>query len=86
MIFSYSPINILGSKDNYVRIFSSDKSGQGITLINTKQYSKFDYVSFEEKVNVIVNTCYTEIIGTCIVVTSNDKNETKFAAEITKKK
>ncbi len=53
MILSYSPLSIVGSKENYIKIFSSDNSGQGITLINAKKASLIKYVKFKNLSNPI---------------------------------
>ena len=45
-IFSYSPFEINGTKENPVRIFSSDSSGQGLHLIQGNSTSKFNYLEF----------------------------------------
>ncbi|MDB9824930.1 CotH kinase family protein [Alphaproteobacteria bacterium] len=46
MILSYSPVLITGSEDNFIEIYSSDNSGQGITLLNSKKKSLIKYVKF----------------------------------------
>ena len=46
MILSYSPVLIVGSEDDYIEIYSSDNSGQGITLLNAKKDSLIKYVRF----------------------------------------
>jgi len=47
MILSYSPILIVGSEENYTEIFSSDNSGQGITVLNSEKDSLIKYVEFK---------------------------------------
>ena len=47
MILSYSPVLIVGSEEEFVEIFSSDNSGQGISVLNTKKDSLLKYVHFD---------------------------------------
>jgi len=54
MILSYSPVIILGSKENLVTISSSDKTGSGITVLNTInnsiiRFAKFDGLSMPKR-------------------------------------
>ena len=46
MILSYSPVLIVGSEDNFIEIFSSDNSGQGISVLNSKKDSLIKYARF----------------------------------------
>ena len=46
MILSYSPVLIVGSEEDFIEIYSSDNSGQGISLLNTKKDSLIKYVRF----------------------------------------
>jgi len=46
MILSYSPIFIIGEENNNVEISSSDKTGQGITVIGTSKQSLIKYTNF----------------------------------------
>jgi hypothetical protein len=45
-LLSYSPVFFNGSEDQAVIIQSSDSTGQGIILIQTKDISKLNYVTF----------------------------------------
>ena len=46
-IISYSPLNFLGSDENPIVITSSDSTGQGIFVLNTKEKSVLDHVQFK---------------------------------------
>jgi hypothetical protein len=46
MILSESPMFVVGSESRFVKIFSSDKTGQGVTLLNTTKDSFFKFVKF----------------------------------------
>lgn len=45
---SQSPVNILGTEELPVRIFSSDKSAKGFTVIKASKPSRMEHVSFED--------------------------------------
>ncbi|MBC8227284.1 MAG: CotH kinase family protein [Gammaproteobacteria bacterium] len=47
MILSYSPVIILGSKENLVTISSSDKTGSGITVLNAINNSVIRFAKFD---------------------------------------
>lgn len=47
-IISYSPMFFYGNKSNKIKVYSSDKTGQGITIINADEESFFENVSFED--------------------------------------
>ncbi|MEZ4826485.1 MAG: right-handed parallel beta-helix repeat-containing protein [Bacteroidia bacterium] len=44
---SYSPIRLIGTEDEPVRIFSSDKTARGFTVLQAGEPSLLRYVSFE---------------------------------------
>jgi len=46
MILSYSPIFIIGAEDDFVSIYSSDKTGQGVTVIGATKKSLIKYTNF----------------------------------------
>lgn len=46
MILSYSPVLILGTKDNQIEIVSSDHTGQGITVLQAKKQSLINHARF----------------------------------------
>lgn len=46
-ILSYSKVTAIGTKDNPIEINSSDKSGEGIVVLNANGMSKFTYVHFK---------------------------------------
>jgi hypothetical protein len=46
-ILSYSPLNFIGSENNPIQIISSDKTGQGIVVLNAGEESNFKHVIFE---------------------------------------
>ena len=48
MILSYSPLQFSGTKENPIRIFSSDKTGQGLVVLNSKKQSILRNVLFED--------------------------------------
>ena len=50
-ILSYSPIEMIGNKENQIVIKSSDKTGQGLLIINSERESKLDYVLFKDLTN-----------------------------------
>jgi len=50
-IISYSDLQIQGTKEEPVRIISSDGSGQGIAVFNTKKESNLKYVIFQNLSN-----------------------------------
>ena len=47
MILSYSPLLAVGSENQLIEIFSSDNTGQGVTVLNSPQVSLIKYVSFK---------------------------------------
>jgi hypothetical protein len=47
MILSYSSLSFIGNKDNIIRIESSDKTGQGLTVLNAREKSILNYVYFD---------------------------------------
>lgn len=47
-IISQSPIIMKGDKNMPIRILSSDKTGQGITLLSTKEKSEWQHVIFQD--------------------------------------
>jgi len=51
MILSYSPISLIGTEDNPIQIISSDRSGQGLTVLNPEKPSYFDNVIFKDLTN-----------------------------------
>lgn len=51
MILSYSSLQFIGEKSNPIWIFSSDKTGQGITVLNTNKKSNLKNVIFENLKN-----------------------------------
>jgi hypothetical protein len=46
-IISYSPLRFYGSEENPIVITSSDSTGQGLFVLNTKQKSILNYVNFK---------------------------------------
>jgi len=46
MILSYSPISMIGEENNYVEISSSDKTGQGITVLGASKQSLVKFTNF----------------------------------------
>jgi hypothetical protein len=46
-ILSYSNLQFLGDKENLIKIFSSDKTGQGLVVLNAKEKSNLKNVLFE---------------------------------------
>ena len=50
-ILSYSSFQFFGQKDKPIIVQSSDSTGQGITIINSKDSSRFEYVRFENLSN-----------------------------------
>ena len=50
-IISYSPIQFYGSEENPIIITSSDSTGQGIFVLNTKEISVLDHVQFTNLTN-----------------------------------
>jgi len=46
MILSYSPVFIIGEENKYVNISSSDKTGQGITVLGATKKSLVKYTNF----------------------------------------
>lgn len=51
-IISYSPFLFFGNKENPIKIMSSDSTGQGIVVFNSKQLSEFSYVNFDSLSNI----------------------------------
>jgi hypothetical protein len=47
MILSYSKTQIIGTKDEPIRIYSSDETGQGVTVMQAQGTSTIKYASFE---------------------------------------
>ncbi|MCK5504449.1 MAG: hypothetical protein KAJ10_04770, partial [Thermodesulfovibrionia bacterium] len=47
-ILSYSPLELTGSEDNPVTIYSADLTGQGLIVINTGKRSRLKYVVFKD--------------------------------------
>ena len=50
-IFSYSPLELRGNKDNYFRILSSDKTGEGLVVLKAKKMSIIEYAEFKDLKN-----------------------------------
>jgi len=50
-LISYSPLNFHGSDENPIVLTSSDSTGQGIFVLNTKENSVLDYVQFNNLSN-----------------------------------
>ncbi len=48
-IVSYSPIEINGTKQNKVRFFSSDSSGQGLTVLGAGKNSTIKYLDYKNQ-------------------------------------
>jgi len=51
MILSYSPINFKGTEKNPIKILSSDGTGQGLSVFESKDSSLFEYVDFDNLTN-----------------------------------
>ncbi len=51
-LLSYSPLLFIGTKDAPIRIYSSNKSGQGIVVLNAGAPSRFEWVHFEGLSNI----------------------------------
>jgi len=51
-IISYSNIQFRGSPENSIRIFSSDKTGEGLLVINANKTSNVKYVNFQDLSNI----------------------------------
>ena len=51
MILSYSNLEFIGNEKNQINIISSDKTGQGLTILNAKGWSRFEYVYFNSLTN-----------------------------------
>ena len=51
LIMSYSPLHLIGSKENPIIISSSDFSGEGIFVLKAEQSSLFEYVQFNNLSN-----------------------------------
>ena len=47
LILTCSPITFVGSEENYISVFSSDSTGQGIVIMNANSTSRLKYVHFE---------------------------------------
>jgi hypothetical protein len=50
-ILSYSKLNFIGTKDNPIKIISSDKSGEGISVIGASENSKLEFVEIIGQAN-----------------------------------
>jgi len=51
MILSYSDVNFKGNKEQPIQITSSDGTGQGISVLNSKKKSFLNYVTFDNLIN-----------------------------------
>jgi len=51
MILSYSPLQFSGTENNIIKIISSDKTGQGLSVLDTNQISRLEYVEFIDLTN-----------------------------------
>ncbi len=51
-IISKSALNLIGSKKAPIKIYSSDKKGQGLLILNAKKVSELKYVLFQDLTNV----------------------------------
>lgn len=51
-IISYSPMLFFGNSDDPITISSSDSTGQGFVVFNTKRASEFSYVNFNSLSNI----------------------------------
>ncbi|MBN2412865.1 CotH kinase family protein [candidate division KSB1 bacterium] len=52
-ILSFSPVEFIGTEENPVKITSSDKTGQGIFVLNTKEKSVLNFVRFDNLSNPV---------------------------------
>lgn len=50
-IISKSPLNFIGTEEKPIRIYSSDKMGQGLLVVNAKEISELEYVEFDNLTN-----------------------------------
>jgi len=46
-LISFSPVNIVGTQENPVKIISSDGTGQGVAVMQAKKLSTLKYVEFD---------------------------------------
>lgn len=51
-IISYSPLLFFGRRDSLINISSSDNTGQGILVLNSKKISELSYVSVDNLSNI----------------------------------
>jgi hypothetical protein len=51
ILLSYSPLIFVGTKENPIKILSTDSSGQGILVLKVKQRSRLEHVVFENLTN-----------------------------------
>lgn len=52
-IISYSPLSFMGGIDNPITIYSSDSTGQGIVVLNTKKESHLSHVQFNHLSTIV---------------------------------
>ncbi|WP_353777097.1 hypothetical protein [Winogradskyella sp. 3972H.M.0a.05] len=50
-IISYSPLRFIGNKKKGIKIYSSDKKGQGLLVLSAEKESTLNYVVFDELSN-----------------------------------
>ena len=48
LLLSYSPINFIGSQNKPIEIYSSDKTGQGVTILDADTQSRLENVVFRD--------------------------------------
>ena len=60
-IISFSPVRIIGSSQFHVSIFSSDSTGQGLSVFNTEKDSEIKYTSFKNLVSL--NKKHIKLLG-----------------------
>jgi hypothetical protein len=51
MILSYSPLNWKGSEEYPIRIYSSDSTGQGVTVLSANSMSELSWTKFDNLTN-----------------------------------
>lgn len=51
-IISYAPLNYIGTKQKPIKVFSSDKKGQGILVLSDGKQSNLEHVVFDQLTNL----------------------------------
>lgn len=78
---SYSPVFVLGTKENPITVTSSDQTSKGFNVIQAKQKSKLQYATFDGLSNLQFQGWITPC-AVCFYESDVDMNHVTFARNI----